>query len=102
MAVDGLGDLLETVASVREHYNPGLAILGVLPTKVNRRHKNDAAYMAFLETLKDSGITVFDGIPFSTQFKRAAAHGRTVIDIFPQRLGSLRYYNIANHLINHE
>jgi len=102
MALDGLSELIDTIALVRDRYNPDLGILGVLPTKVNRRHKNDALYLGFIQALDKNGITVFEPVPHTTRFKRAASRGQTVVDLFPQRAGAREYYNLAKIIIEHE
>lgn len=46
-SVDGLGDLLATIEEVKQEYNPGLHVLGLLPNKVNSRSKAEQ------QTIKD-------------------------------------------------
>lgn len=36
-SVDGLGDLMDTIDEVKQEYNPGLQVLGLLANKVNSR-----------------------------------------------------------------
>lgn len=56
-AFDGLNEILKQVAAIRENYNPGLKIMGILATKYTRGGYSEAA----LHRLKEMGLPTFYG-----------------------------------------
>ena len=78
MAVYGLGLFLETVAKVRRAMNPGLAILGIVPTMVDRRLLH---HRAALEAMRGAGLPLLPvTIGRSVRVAEAVGAGRTIGD----------------------
>lgn len=48
-SVDGLGDLMETIDEVKQEFNPGLQVIGLLANKVNSRSHFDRKILADLQ-----------------------------------------------------
>jgi chromosome partitioning protein len=71
-AFEGTGELLKTVATVRNKPNRKLQIAGFVPTKFDARNSQDTrTYAAITEQLASAG-TIFPPIPRSTAFVDAS------------------------------
>lgn len=94
----GVGQLLHTVADVQKLTNPGLTVLGVLPTLYDARtvHARD-----ILDDVTDRyGLPVLEPpIPRSIRFAEAPAAGRTVLSTAKRTKGSQAYREHAKRLI---
>jgi len=103
-ALVGLHSLLGTIEQVASGpYNPGVQILGILPTMFTRTNQNKTS----LEELAERyGDFVFPPIPRATLFPEAAGFGRPTLAIEPSAgardtLGAVRdvYARIADTLL---
>lgn len=92
----GVPQLLETVGKVRRRANPGLAILGILPTMYNPGYGHDAEVLAEIRASFGGTITVFEPIRRSTGFDRAVAGGRPVVAASPGSPGAEAYRRLAD------
>ncbi len=48
-SIDGLGDLLDTIHTVKHEFNPGLHSIGLLPNKINSRSRAEQEIIAEIE-----------------------------------------------------
>ncbi|WP_344241671.1 ParA family protein [Kribbella hippodromi] len=98
LAHRGVGQLLDTVHDVRRLTNPGLNVLGVLPTLYDGRTTHARAV---LETIADTySLNVLEpAIPKSIRFAEAPAVGETVLTTAPTSPGATAYRTLANTLL---
>lgn len=94
----GVPQLLDTVGKVRRRANPGLAILGILPTMYNPGYSHDAEVLAEIRESFGKSIRIFEPIRRSTGFDRAVAGGRPVVDASPGSPGAEAYRRLAEAL----
>ena len=94
LAHRGVGQLIDTVHDVQRLTNPGLRVIGVLPTLHDARtvHARDV-----LDDIADRyGVPVLEpSIPRSIRFAEAPAGGRSVLATAPRARGSVAYRTLA-------
>jgi chromosome partitioning protein len=73
-ALKGLAALLETVQSVQKRLNPGLTVLGVLPTMAELNTIMTQDVLTSLKT-RLTGIRIFDPVPKSVKFSESNLSG---------------------------
>lgn len=97
-ALLGVGLLMETVDDMRADLNPALAILGILPTRVNRTvHARDVVER--LHTDLGESIRVFDpGIPEAVAVRDAAAAGQPLAEFQPKSPARMAYRQLAEEI----
>ncbi|MCC6809002.1 MAG: ParA family protein [Deltaproteobacteria bacterium] len=80
LSLEGVGDILQTVETIAARLGHRLNVLGVLPTRVDRRNKSLNTTME--QSLHDMfGSLVFDTeIPVGTAAPRAQLEGKTIYD----------------------
>lgn len=76
-ALKGLESLLETITSVKQQLNPGLKVLGVLPTMAETNTGVTQEILKRLRTELD-GIRIFDPVPKSVKFPEANMAGEPI------------------------
>jgi chromosome partitioning protein len=90
----GVGQLLDTVADVQRILNPGLKVLGVLPTMFDGRTNHARAVLA--DVSGRYGLPVLEPpIPKSVRFAEAPAAGRSVLATARRARGSEAYRELA-------
>ncbi len=97
-ALEGLSQLLQTVERIRQRFNPGLAILGVVLTMFDRRNRlTDQVSQDVRACL---GNAVFETvIPRNVRLSEAPSHGLPAL-IYDHRCpGSEAYIALARELI---
>lgn len=95
----GVPQLLDTVAKVQRRANPGLRVLGLLPTLHNPRFGHDTEVLGELTASFGGSLRVFAPIPRSTAFDRAAGSGQPTVAAEPQSGGALAYRALARDLL---
>ena len=97
-ALEGLGQLMNTVKLVKQHLNPGLAIDGVVCTMYDSRTNLSAQVVA--EVKKYFHDKVYStAIPRNVRLAEAPSYGQP-IDIYdPSCSGSEAYKRLAQELI---
>ncbi len=96
-ALEGLGQLLNTISIVRKHLNPSLEIEGVLITMYDSR-------LRLSNQVADEVKNYFKDKVFSTFIRRnvkiseAPSHGKPVILYDAQSIGSKDYMDLAHEL----
>jgi chromosome partitioning protein len=98
LAHRGVGQLLDTIHDVQRLTNPGLHVLGVLPTLYDGRTTHARAV---LETIADTySLDVLQpSIPKSIRFAEAPAIGETVLSTAPASPGAKAYRALAGALL---
>ena len=98
-ALEGLGQLVNTINLVKRHLNSKLKIGGVLLTMFDTR-TNLAGQVA--EEVKNYfGETVFETvIPRNVRLSEAPSYGKTIIDYDPRSKGAEVYKMLAEEVIN--
>ncbi|MFF0343792.1 ParA family protein [Kribbella sp. NPDC004875] len=98
LAHRGVGQLLDTVYDVQRLTNPGLQVLGVLPTLYDGRTTHARAV---LETIADTySLEVLQPpIPKSIRFAEAPAIGETILSTAPASPGAEAYRALAGALL---
>lgn len=97
LAHRGVGQLLDTIHDVQQLTNPGLQVLGVLPTLYDGRTTHARAV---LDTIADTyALTVLTpAIPKSIRFAEAPAIGQTILTTSPRSAGAKAYRDLAANL----
>jgi chromosome partitioning protein len=97
-ALEGLSGLLETIGKIREGYNPGLSIEGLLRTMYDGR--NTLANEVSEQLHTHFGDKVFRTlIPRNIRLAEAPSHGRSAIDYDPACVGSQAYLALAGEML---
>jgi chromosome partitioning protein len=93
----GVGQLLDTIQDVQRILNPGLRVLGVLPTMFDGRTNHARAVLA--DVSGRYGLTVLEPpIPKSVRFAEAPAAGRSVLATARRTRGAEAYRALAEGL----
>ena len=93
----GVGQLMETITDVQRLTNPGLSILGVLPTLFDGRTTHARAVLADLGPRY--GVRVFSPISRSIRFAEAPAAGRSILATSGGSRGANDYRTLANDIL---
>jgi chromosome partitioning protein len=96
-ALEGLGQLLETVDMVRAHLNPDLAVSTILVTMYDARTRLAAGVAE--EVREHFGDQVLrTAIPRSVRVSEAPSYGQTVMTYDPGSPGALSYFEAAREI----
>lgn len=99
LALEGLGQLLETVELVRAHLNPRLQVLGALLTMYDRRVA--MARKIVREVRKTFPGHVFDSvIPRNTDLAEAPGVGQSIVSYARASRGAKAYEYLSEELLN--
>jgi chromosome partitioning protein len=100
-ALEGVSELLDTVARVRRSFNPDLAILGILLTMFDERTNLSAQVREDLKNFfpKDIFATV---IPRNVRLAEAPSFGKPIVLYDIRSKGAESYINLAKEILNHE
>jgi chromosome partitioning protein len=96
-ALEGLGQLLETVEMVKAHLNPDLVISTILLTMYDARTRLSAG-VADEVRRHFSGEVLRTSIPRSVRISEAPSYGQTVMTYDPGSPGALSYLEAAREL----
>jgi len=98
LACDGIPAILRAVAASRR-LNPGLRLLGILPTMVNRRLAVHRDALAELLALYGETTTLFPPIPRAAAYPQSAREGRVTSQVRPNAGGLEIFAQIAAHIL---
>lgn len=90
----GVGQLLDTIHDVREFTNPGLTVLGVLPTLYDGRTKHARAVLDAIGSTYDLPV-LGPPIPKTVRFAEAPAVGRSILGMARSHAGAQAYRDLA-------
>jgi chromosome partitioning protein len=98
LALEGLGQLMETIDLVRESLNPRLELLGLLMTMHDPR--TNLSNQVIDEVRKHfPGQTFETVIPRSVRLSEAPSYGKSVVDFDPRSRGAQAYENLALEVV---
>lgn len=97
-ALEGLGQLIETIDLVREHLKPNLGILGAVITMFDSRNKLSKDVLA--ELYKYFSNRIFRSvIPRTVKLAEAPSYGKTIFEHDPGGKGAKAYERLAREII---
>ncbi len=100
-SLQGLIDLLDTIESVRESFNPNLQLDGILRTMHDRRNKLHQEVSEELSSHFDDQVyRTF--IPRNIKLAEAPSHGKCVLDYDKKCAGSMAYLALAGEMLSKE
>lgn len=100
-ALEGISQLMNTVERVRDAFNPGLDIQGIVLTMHDQR--NNLSELVADDVREHFGDKVYKTvIPRNVRISEAPSHGRPVIIYDLHCAGSKAYLNLAGEVINRE
>lgn len=92
-----VGQLLDTVEDVKELLNPGLEVVGLLPTMVDLRTAHARQVVADLS--ERYGLPVLGPVPRSVRVAEAPARGRSVLATASRSTAAVAYREVADALL---
>ncbi|PWC32830.1 hypothetical protein TSO352_19705 [Azospirillum sp. TSO35-2] len=100
MAALGVPMLIDnTLTKVRRRVNPGVEVLGILPTMYAERHSMDRLTLAQLHEVYGAKTRIFAPVPSSTQYPQGSAAGRPTLEAIPSAPGAQSYQEVADTVI---
>jgi chromosome partitioning protein len=99
-ALEGLGQLLQTVKRVKRALNPELAITGILLTMYDRR-TNLARQVADEANTFFKGLVYKTAVPRNIRLGEAPSFGKPIILYDAASAGAQSYVELAKELMNH-
>lgn len=98
----GVRLLLDTIERMRNKLNPSLEILGVLPTRFDRRTRHAHEVLeATKARLGERGIRVFDTVIRETvRFKEQAIESQTITEYMSDHPGAEDYRQVAREILD--
>ena len=97
-ALEGVQQLMDTITIVRENWNPGLAILGVLLTMYDKRYGLTRAVDD--DVRKTFGDTVFKTVvPRNVRVSEAPSHGKPALFYDFNSTGAQAYLRVATEVV---
>lgn len=101
LSIMGIPLLIETIENVCRRANPGLRVIGILPTLFNARVGHDTEAIQELKaSVAMKKIHVFDPINRSTVFDKANVESKPALELFPQTPGIDQYKVVAQKIID--
>ncbi|MDO5734295.1 MAG: AAA family ATPase [Eubacteriales bacterium] len=97
-ALEGLSQLLDTVAKVRKILNPDLELLGAVITMYDQRTNLSAEVAAELRKFFQ-GKCFKTIIPRNIKISEAPSHGEAIIEYEPNSKGGIAYSNLAKEIL---
>jgi len=100
-ALEGVGQLLETISLVQNNLKPALSIMGAVITMFDQRNRLSGSVMR--ELYQYFPNRVFRSvIPRSVRLAEAPSFGRTILHYDPRSKGGKSYERLAREVINLE
>lgn len=97
-ALEGLGQLLNTIELVRQQFNPDLYIAGILLTMYDGR--TNLAKQVAEEVRNYFGDKVYETvIPRTVRLSEAPSYGQAIIDFDPRSVGAQVYTELAQEVL---
>jgi chromosome partitioning protein len=97
LALEGLMQMMESIALIRRRVNPSLAVLGVVMTMYDGRTRLAADVVANVRA-HFSGHAFESIIPRSVRLAEAPSYGQTIVDYAPESSGALAYKALAREI----
>jgi len=97
LALEGLMQMMESIALIRRRVNPGLSVLGVVMTMFDARTRLAADVVENVRT-HFSGHAFDAIIPRSVRLAEAPSYGQTIVDYAPDSSGALAYRALSREI----
>lgn len=98
-ALEGLGQLLNTIGLIQDNLNPKLNILGAVLTMFDRRNK--LSEDVFNELYQFFPNRIFRTvIPRTVRLAEAPSHGKTILEYDPKSIGARAYERLAREILD--
>ena len=100
LSLVGLAQLKETIESVRESFNPGLKVMGILLTRFNKRTllSRDVMEMAQQLALQINTVVFRTKIRTGVAIAEAPAHGESIFDYNPRSSAVKDYQDLIQEV----
>ncbi|MGD2096778.1 MAG: AAA family ATPase [Desulfobacterales bacterium] len=99
-ALEGLGQLLNTIKRIKHNLNPNLAIAGILLTMFDKR--TNLAHQVAAEAEKYFEALVFKTmVPRNVRLSEAPSFGKPILLYDATSAGALSYFKLAKEILNH-
>jgi len=92
--------MVDTVSKVQRRLNPGLRLIGILPTQYTARKTVDQNVINSLTTVFGSQ-KMLPSIPSSASYGRAAEMGKIAASAYPGKDAIAPYEKLAGILVEH-
>jgi len=100
-AIESLGQILKAVQLIRNQFNPSLKFSGILLSMF--QDNEDFSRHIAQEIQTQLQQKVFSTIiPYNAQLKESPAHGKSVLMLDVNSIGSQRFLMLANEIINQQ
>lgn len=100
-ALEGLGQLLETIKLIKQNIKPNIDILGAVLTMFDKRNRLSEAVMS--EIYQYFPDKIFRSvIPRNVALAEAPSHGKTILHYDPRSKGAKAYDRLAREIIETE
>jgi chromosome partitioning protein len=100
LAMQGLAQIFETIAAVREQLNPDLGIYGVLLTLVDQRTAHSRDVVRAVRTSLDGQVNVFDTeVRLHVALKESAKAGRSILEFDSNSPSADAYRRLAAEVL---
>jgi chromosome partitioning protein len=99
LALEGLGQLVDTIERVRQHLNPRLELLGLLLTMAQAR-TNLSTQVQEQVRQHFPGVTFHSVIPRAVRLSEAPSYGQSVLRYDPTSRGAAAYAALADELVD--
>ncbi|MCA1644860.1 MAG: AAA family ATPase [Chloroflexi bacterium] len=100
LAVQGLAQIFETIAAVREQLNPNLNILGVLLTLVDQRTAHAREVVKTVRSSLSGQVNVFETeVRLHVALKETARAGRSILDYDTSSPSAHAYRQLAREVL---
>ncbi len=100
-ALEGLGQLMNTINLVKKHLNTGLSIEGVLLTMYDVRTNLSSQVAEEVKNYFDK-MVYENVIPRNVRLSEAPSYGKAIIDYDPKSKGSKVYGELAREVVKNE
>ena len=101
LALDGVSQVVQTIERVRQSFNPGLALHGILLTMFDAR--TNLSDMVAADVRGYFGAKVYDTvIPRNVRVSEAPSHGKPVLLYDYRSSGSEAYISLAGEVLKRE
>lgn len=98
-ALEGLGQLLETISLIQNNLKPSLGVMGVVITMFDKR--NRLSSLVKDELYKYFPNKVFKSIiPRSVRLAEAPSYGLSILQYDPKCIGAIAYEDLAKEIIS--
>ncbi len=97
-AMLGVRLLLQTVDDIQDEINPGLSVLGLVPTRVTRT-SHAKAVLDHITAELSNRVRIFEPpVPETVKLKDAAGSGKTIFELDPVHPAAIAYRTLAEEI----